>query len=183
MTFEKERGASPWSMNERLRLLAWEWCWLFFCRWTPKPFWRWRNLWLRLFGAKIGHRVFVHQRACIAKPWTITLADYACVGDSAVLYSLGPIVLGRAATIAQEAYLCTGTHNFKDEHLPLLVAPIQIGSNVFIGLRAIVLPGITIGDGTVIGAGAVVTKNVPPACVAAGNPARPLRETTKENAS
>lgn len=170
----RDRGASPWSRSERVRLLAWEWCWLLFCRWTPKPLWPWRNFWLQAFGAQLGHRVFVHQRARIAKPWNIALGDRACVGDAAVLYSLGLISVGPRATLAQEAYLCTGTHDFQDPSLPLRTAAIRIGADAFVGLRAIVLPGVEVGAGAIVGAGAVVTRNVAGGSVVAGNPARPL---------
>jgi len=77
----RQRGASPWSLRRRVAMLGWECCWLAFCAWTPKPLWRWRNVWLRLFGARIGRRVFVHPRARIAIPWNIALGDGACVGD------------------------------------------------------------------------------------------------------
>jgi putative colanic acid biosynthesis acetyltransferase WcaF len=181
MTPEKERGASPWSMNERLRLLAWEWCWLFFCRWTPKPFWRWRNFWLRLFGAQIGRRVFVHQRARIQIPWRIKLGDQACIGDRANLYSLGQIHIGQRVTVAQEAYLCTGTHDFSDPTLPLRIAPITAENDAFIGARAFILSGVTIGSRALIGAGAVVTKNVPADEIWGGNPAQSLPRVKHSN--
>ena len=56
------------------------------------------------------------------------------------------------------------------------IAPVQIGNNVWIGSRVIILSGVTIGDNSVIGAGAIVTKSIPANCVAAGNPARVIRE-------
>jgi putative colanic acid biosynthesis acetyltransferase WcaF len=181
MISQKKRGASPWSMSERLRLLAWECCWLFFCRWTPKPFWRWRNLWLRLFGAQIGKRVFVHQRARIQIPWRIKLDDQACIGDRANLYSLGLIDIGQRVTVAQEAYLCTGTHDFSDRALPLITTPITVESDAFIGARAFILPGVTIGTRAIIGACAVVTKNVPVEEIWGGNPARSLSHAKHSN--
>src|SRR4051812_42567579 len=82
---------SPWSMNERLFLMLWEFCWIVFCRWTPKPLNPWRLFWLRVFDAKISGTPFVHQRARIAIPWKLTLQDRACLGDGANAYSLGPI--------------------------------------------------------------------------------------------
>jgi putative colanic acid biosynthesis acetyltransferase WcaF len=169
------RGASPWSVRRRIATLGWECCWLAFCAWTPKPLWRWRNLWLRLYGARIGRRVFVHQRARIAIPWNVALGDGACVGDRANLYSLGSIAIGRGATIAQEAYLCAGSHDFGDPALSLVTGSIVVESGAFVGARAFILPGLVLGAHSIIGAASVVTQSVPANGIVAGNPARLLR--------
>ncbi len=131
-----------------------------------------------MFGATLHGRPFVHQRARITHPWRLTLHDRACLGDSAVAYTLGPVVLEAGCTVAQEAYLCTGTHDFAHADMPLLTEPITVGANAFIGLRAIVLPGVHVGEQAVVGTGAVVTRNVPARCTVAGNPARPLNPKT-----
>ena len=114
---------------------------------------------------------FVHQRARIQIPWHLTLGDRACLGDRANAYSLGPIEIEEGATIAQEAYLCTGTHDFNDPTIPLQTGRIHIKRNAFIGARAMILPDITIGENAIVGAQSVVTKNVAPYVTVAGNPA------------
>ena len=114
---------------------------------------------------------FVHQRARIQIPWHLKLGDRACLVDRANAYSLGPIEIEEGATIAQEAYLCTGTHDFNDPSIPLQTGRIHIKRNAFIGARAMILPGITIGDKAIVGAQSVVTKNVAPSVTVAGNPA------------
>jgi putative colanic acid biosynthesis acetyltransferase WcaF len=167
--------SSPWSRWQRVRMLVWEYSWLLFCSWTPKPLNRWRLLWLKLFGAMIQGTPFVHQRARIAIPWNLTLRHRACLGDRANAYSLGEIEIGEHATIAQEAYLCAGTHQLDHPALPLLTAKITIGAHVFVGARAFIMPGISIGDHTVIGACSVVTKDMPERVVCLGNPCRPVR--------
>ena len=164
--------ASPWSRAQKIRMLLWELSWLFMCRWTPKPMNAWRLLWLRLHGAKIDGRPFVHQRARIAIPWNLILHDRACLGDGAVAYSLGEIELMQDSTIAQEAYLCTGTHDFSNPVRPLQTGKIVIGKSAFIGARAFILPGVTIGDGAIVGACSVVTKDVVANARVVGNPAR-----------
>lgn len=168
----RERGASPWSRGMRVRLLLWEYVWIFLCVWTPKPFNPWRLFILRAFGTKIFGRPFVHQRARIQIPWNIELHDGACIGDRANLYSLDRIIIGECAVVAQEAYLCTGTHDFNDPALPLLTAPITIGRRSFIGARAFVLPGIVVGETAVIGACSVIARDVPTGATVRGNPAR-----------
>jgi putative colanic acid biosynthesis acetyltransferase WcaF len=167
---------SPWKLTARIRMILWEWAWILLCSWTPKPFNLWRLLVLRFFGATIKGRPFVHQRARIQIPWHLTLGDRACLGDRANAYSLGPIEIEEGVTIAQEAYLCTGTHDFNDSAIPLQTGRIHIKRNAFIGVRAMILPDITIGEKAIVGAQAVVTKNVAPSVTVAGNPAVKIRE-------
>src|SRR3954466_6650888 len=167
---------SPWSLENRLMRLLWEFSWAVFCVWTPKPLNEWRLFWLRSFGATIQGTPFVHQRARIEIPWNLTLHDRACLGDRANAYSLGRIEIGARATVAQEAYLSTGTHDFSRPEIPLLTAKITVGEDVFIGARAFIMPGVTIGNGSVIGACSVVTRNVPENSIAVGNPCRVIGE-------
>lgn len=169
------RGTSPWSLRERVALLLWDFAWPLFCGWTPKPFYPWRLLWLRLFGCKIYGRPFVHQRARIQIPWHLTLHEGCSVGDRANLYSLGKIELRPRCVVAQEAYLCTGTHNFDDPTQTLLTAAITVGADAFVGARAFVMPGVCIGDGAIVGACSLVTKDVDDRMVVAGSPARSIR--------
>ena len=167
--------ASPWSSGDRIRMLLWEFCWTLFCVWTPKPANPWRLFWLRLFEAKIHGTPFVHQRARIAIPWNLTLHDRACLGDRANAYTLGEIEIGARATVAQEAYLSTGSHDFSRADLPLVTAKITIGEDAFLGARVFVMPGITIGAASIVGACSVVTKDIPARSIAAGNPCRVIR--------
>ena len=164
--------SSPWTRAEKLRMLFWELSWLLMCRWTPKPMNAWRLIWLKLFGAKIYGYPFVHQRARITLPWNLTLHDRACLGDRAVAYSLGEIELMPDSTVAQEAYLCTGTHDFSSSARPLQTGKIVIGKSAFIGARAFVMPGVMVGDSVIVGACSVVTKDVSANTCVAGNPAR-----------
>ncbi len=168
--------ASPWSLRERVGMLLWDAVWALFCQWTPKPLNRWRLFWLRRFGAKLHGTPFVHQRARIQIPWNLTLHDRACLGDRANAYTLGKIEIGARSVVAQEAYLCTGTHDLADPNTPLQVAKITIGEDVFIGARAFVMPGVTLGDRSVVGACSLVTHDVPPGMVAVGHPARALKK-------
>jgi putative colanic acid biosynthesis acetyltransferase WcaF len=172
---QKSAFDSPWSGSQRFLRVLWEFCWFVFCAWTPKPLNEWRLFWLRVFDAKIDGKPFVHQRARIAIPWNLTLHDRACLGDRANAYTLGQIEIGPRATIAQEAYLSSASHDFSQSSMPLVTAKIVIGEDAFVGARAFVLPGVTIGARSVIGACAVVTRDVPADVIAAGNPCKILR--------
>ena len=155
-------------------MLVWDAVWKVLCGWTPKPLNHWRLLVLRCFGARLHGTPFVHSRARIQIPWNLELHHRACLGDRANAYSLADIIVEEGATVAQEAYICTGTHDFSSSALPLQTAPIRIGANAFIGARAFILPGVSIGENAIVGACSVVTKDVLPSAIVAGNPARQL---------
>src|SRR5436190_15436558 len=131
---------SPWSLENRIMRLLWEFSWAIFCVWTPKPLNPWRLFWLRLFGAKIHGTPFVHQRARISIPWNLTLHDRALIGDRANANTLGEIEIGPGAIVAQEVYLSSGSHDFDHPTLPLTTAKIMIGQDAFIGTRTFVMP-------------------------------------------
>jgi putative colanic acid biosynthesis acetyltransferase WcaF len=127
---------SPWPIRSRLKRFLWEITWNLLCRHTPKPFNPWRVFVLHVFGAKIQGTPFVHQRAKVEIPENLSLRHRACLGDGSITYSSGPIEIGEGDTIAQEAYPCTGTHDFDDPALPLITGPIGIAKRAFVGARA-----------------------------------------------
>jgi putative colanic acid biosynthesis acetyltransferase WcaF len=144
-------------------------------RFSPRPFHRWRALILRLFGAKVGKGVHVYPGAQIWAPWNLNLADDVGVGDGATLYSQAKISIGRRSVISQGAHLCTGTHDYTQPGSPLVARPIIIGSQVWIAAEVFVHPGITVGDGCVVGARSVVTRDMPEWTVCAGHPCVPIK--------
>jgi putative colanic acid biosynthesis acetyltransferase WcaF len=131
---------------------------------------------LKIFGANLSGMPFIHSTARIQIPWNLTMKHRACLGERANAYSLGKIEIQEGATIAQEAYLCTGTHDFNDPSLQLITKPITIGKNSFIGARAMILPGVSIGNRAIVGAMSVVSKDVPDHQIVAGNPAKKIGE-------
>jgi len=163
---------SPWSKSQRIKMVLWEYVWLILCSWTPKPANLWRLFWLRVFGAKLFGRPFVHQRARIQIPWNLVMHNRACLGDRANAYSLDTIEIHEHATVAQEAYICTGTHDFSQPSKNLVTSPVIIGAHSFIGARAFIMPGITVEEYAIVGACSVVTKNVLAHTVVKGNPAK-----------
>jgi putative colanic acid biosynthesis acetyltransferase WcaF len=86
------------------------------------------------------------------------------------------ILIGEGAVISQDAYLCAASHDYADPDFPLIHGTIVIGKKAWVAARAIVLMGTTIGDRTVIGAGSVVTRDLPPDSVCVGNPARIVKK-------
>jgi putative colanic acid biosynthesis acetyltransferase WcaF len=175
---QTHRGASPWSRAHRYKTALWVLVCMFLFRPTPKPLWKWRLFLLRRFGAEIEGSPFVDASARIKYPWKLTMRPRACIGPHADIYNLGHITIEAGANVTQQVYLCTGTHDLDDPNLPLVTAPITIGKNTFIGLRALVMPGVTIHEGAVVGGGAVVTKDVEPWTIVGGNPAKPIKQRT-----
>jgi maltose O-acetyltransferase len=108
-----------------------------------------------------------------------TFVNYACV-----MLDVAAIRIGDACQIATGVHIVTATHPVDPEPRRLgweWAEPITIGDNVWLGSAVVVCPGVAIGDDTVVGAGAVVTRDLPARVVAAGVPARVLREIGEED--
>ena len=88
---------------------------------------------------------------------------------------MAPVVLGECVVVSQGVHLCTGTHNYNLNSFPLLAEPITIESHAWICADAFVGPGVSVGEGAVIGARSVVIRSQPRWMVCAGNPARPIK--------
>jgi putative colanic acid biosynthesis acetyltransferase WcaF len=163
--------ARKYSRREQWRRVAWA-----FGRWlvvlSPRPMFGWRRAVLRLFGATVGEGVRIYSSTRIEMPWNVEIGDWTAFGEHAHVYSLGRVTIGRCVTVSYRAHVCAGTHEFTDPTLPLLKPPVQIESGVWIGTEAFVGPGVTVGEGALLGARAVVTRDVAPLDVVAGNPAR-----------
>jgi putative colanic acid biosynthesis acetyltransferase WcaF len=130
---------------------------------------------LRAFGATVGARVRVASSARIFAPWNLEIGAGTSIGDGAIVYNLGRVRLGDDVTISQRAHLCAGTHDYTQHHMPLLKQPITVGNDVWVAAEAFVGPNVSLGDRAVVGARAVVVKDVPPEAVVVGNPARIVR--------
>ena len=141
-------------------------------RFSPRICFRWRRFLLRVFGATVGRNTHVYPSAVIYMPWNLIIGDDSSIGEWALVYNLGPITIGSKTTISQRVHLCAGTHDYTDPALPLLKPPIVIRDQAWICADSFVGPNITVGEGAVVGARAMVTKDVEPWAIVAGNPAR-----------
>ena len=134
-----------------------------------------RRFLLRCFGAKVGHST-IEPWCCIAQPWNFEIKDTSFIGNGTWVYSLDRICIGSKTCIGDKVMLLAGTHDPTTRNFKFITKPISIGSCVWIATGAIVLPGVTIGDGAVVAAGAVVTKDVAPLTIVGGNPARFIKK-------
>lgn len=166
-----DRGAS------RLKEAAWILAkWLFFL--TPLP---WpsalRCALLRLFGAQVGNGVVVRGNVNISFPWRVVIGSDVWIGEEVMILSLAEVNIESNVCISQRAFLCTGSHDFQKETFDLIAKPITIREGAWVAALAFIGPGVEVGQGSRVCAGSVVSKNIPPASEARGNPASltPLR--------
>jgi putative colanic acid biosynthesis acetyltransferase WcaF len=163
------------SRRSRVTRGLWLLVWAMFGRHSPRPAFAWRAALLRLFGARLGSNCHVYPRAAVWAPWNLVCADAVAIADGAVIYNAARISLGSHCVISQDAYLCGATHALDDPAFTWQARPIEIGAYAWICARASVGPGVRVGDGAVLGLGAVTARDLAPWTVHAGNPAREIR--------
>lgn len=175
--FDTWRGAASFTLRNRLYRLAWSITWTLLASWTPAPyfFW-WRRLLLRAFGAELAATARVYPSVKVWSPANLRMADYATLGPGVHAYTMAPISLDRYALVSQRAHLCAGTHDIDDPGFQLKVRPIAIGARAWIAAEAFVGPGVTVGNGAVLGARSCAMRDIEPWKVYSGNPATYLRD-------
>lgn len=165
---------NPHSLKSKAGRLLWNIVYILLFRPSPLILTGWRRWLLKLFGAKLG-KTWVHPKVRIWTPWTIVMGDDVYIDREVNLYSTFGIEIGNRVVVSAGTTLCTPTHDYQDPSYPLIGSPIKIEDDCWISAEAFILPGIHIGRGAVVGARALVTKNVEPWIVVAGNPARPIK--------
>lgn len=145
-------------------------------RWSPVPCFGFRRWLLRSFGAKVHPSAVVYPSCRVWAPWNLELGERACLGRDVDCYSVDRVVLEQDVTVSQGAYLCTASHDIDVPNRPLTTKAILVRRGAWIFARAMVGPGVTVGEGSCVGACAVVMRDTPPFSVVAGNPARIIRE-------
>jgi len=111
---------------------------------------------------------------------SISIGDHTIVNGGCHLDGRGGLTIGDNVSISSGTWIITDEHDVNDPGFPEILAPVTVEDYVFIGSKAIILPGVTIGRGAVIGAGAVVTKDVAPLQIVGGIPARAIGERRVE---
>jgi maltose O-acetyltransferase len=134
---------------------------------------------LRELLGRIGSRAFIQPPFACDYGYNVSMGDDAFINFNAVILDCAPVAIGDGTQIGPSVQLLAADHP-RDagtrRDLLELARPISIGSNVWLGAAAIVLPGVSVGDHSIVGAGSVVTRDIPSGVLAVGNPCRVVRE-------
>lgn len=151
------------------------------------PFHSVRKFFYRLSGMRIGKKSYIHMYARIYDPRNIKIGAGTIIGERATLDgrkqlpdSKGGLEIGNHVDIASEVMLWTSEHDLENTSFVAIEEKVVIKDYVFIGPRAIILPGVTLGEGCVVAAGAVVTKDVEAKSIVAGMPAKEIGKRESE---
>jgi putative colanic acid biosynthesis acetyltransferase WcaF len=153
----------------------WRIVYLLLFRLSPRLLYSWRRFLLRAFGAKIGKKVHVHPSVLIEMPWKLSISDNSVMGPRVLCYNMGGVSIGRDVVISQYSHLCSSSHDYTSSTFKTTFAPIHIDDYSWICADAFVAPGVTIGEGAVVGARSVVVDDVKAWTIVAGNPAKYIK--------
>lgn len=181
---ELHPGSDPYlspqtALTSRVGRFAWGIVYALLFRPSPRPLHAWRALLLRCFGARLGRHCHIYPRARIWAPWNLQCGDVVAIADDVEIYNAWPVSLHSHATVSQQAYLCSASHDVDDPRFPMTGAPIHIGSRAWVCARATVLPGVTLHEGAVLAACAVATRDIDAWSIHGGVPARFVRNRAR----
>ena len=148
---------------------------------SPRPCHAWRRVLLRCFGARVGAGSRIYPGCSIWAPWNLICEDVVAIADGATIYNPAPVTIGSHATISQQAYVCGASHDIDSPAFPMISRPITIGAYGWICARAVVLPGVTIGEGAVLALGAIASRDLQGWSVYAGAPAKFVRKRAHQH--
>lgn len=131
---------------------------------------------LRLFGAQVGESVIIRSRVNIWFPWRLDMGSCVWLGEEVFILNLAPVKIESHVCVSQRAFLCTGSHDYQKKDFALITKPIIIHSNSWIAAQVFVGLGVDIGNRSIVSAGSVVLKDVPPNVIAQGNPAEVVKK-------
>lgn len=134
----------------------------------------------RRAGMTIPDTSSIHWRAEFYAPERITIGECVTIGDSAFLDGRSGLIIGDNVNFGSHVTIYTREHDVDSATFEETGGPVAVEDHVWVASHAIILPGVTIGRGAVVAAGAVVTKDVPPHMIVGGNPARTIRRRTED---
>lgn len=159
-------------LSNKLGRVAWGLVYWILFRPSPVPLHFWRRLLLRGFGGHIAGSAKIYPSARIWAPWNLTMERGSCLGPEVYCYSVGHVLLGVDATVSFRTFLCTASHDIHDPARSLVVGPIRLQRGAYVFADAFIGMNVTVGEGAVVAARAVVVRDVAAGDVVAGNPCR-----------
>jgi putative colanic acid biosynthesis acetyltransferase WcaF len=172
-------GGPSFSLGSRMFRLVWVVSWTLFASWTPSPMHAWRRFILSVFGANLHRTAKVYPSVKIWYPPNLSMGAYSCLGPRVDCYCMAEVKLGQHSLVSQGAQICAGTHDVDDADFQLICRPISIGAHAWVAASAFVGPGVSIGEGAVLGACSVSFKDLIAWTIYVGNPARATRARAK----
>lgn len=157
------------------RALLWWGVGQWVCRWSFHNWYPLRCAILRLCGARLHPTVKIRASARIDRPWNLTMGKLSAVGDKAVINCRSRIIVGDYCTISQHSKLYTQAEDPLDGKRRIYTAPVRIEKDAWVAADVLVLPGVTVGEGVVVGARAMVDRDLPAWTICAGEPAQARR--------
>lgn len=170
-----------WPMKIRLKRGVWTYILEPLVRWLPKSASPVRIFALQLMGASIGKRCLILPGVKVLMPWNLRLSHHVALGEGVNIYNFALVSIGSMTVISQNSYLCTGSHDYRLRDMPLIYSPVNIGDECWIAAGVFIAPGVCLGNGSVIGARSVVTKDMPEWTVCAGHPCKPIKPRALKN--
>ena len=133
-----------------------------------------------VFGVQIGRGSTVYWRCRFFQPKGVSIGDHSIIGNDAFLDGRYGLRIGSNVNIGGEVAIFTAEHDVDDPAFKMVGGAVAIDDYVYIGSRATILPGVTVGKGAVVAAGALVTRDVLPYAVVGGVPARKIKERSRD---
>ena len=139
-----------------------------------------RRIFFHLIFRRLGTGGLIDYKTFFRYPHKMSIGDHSYINHGCCFYGSSldgvEIVIGNDVALGPHVKIFTATHDYSTYDLKDVAASVTVEDNAWVGGGTIILPGVTIGKGAIIGAGSVVTKDVPPFSVAVGNPAKVVRE-------
>ncbi|WFB36567.1 putative colanic acid biosynthesis acetyltransferase [Kiritimatiellota bacterium B12222] len=176
MSFYQVSYKSELSVKNRMLRFLWNVVQFFLFQPGPRRLHSWRACCLRCFGAKVGKQVSIYPHVKIYAPWQLEMKDRACLAEGVNCYNVDQVIIEEDAVVSEGAFLCTASHNIDSHGRELITKAIRLEEGSWVFAEAFIGPGVTVKKGAIVGARAVVTKDVQEMTVVAGNPAREIRK-------
>jgi len=133
-----------------------------------------KRLLLLIFGAKIGKRVIFRRKVRVHFPWNLEIGDDCWIGEEVWFINHEKVTIGSNVCISQKSIICSGGHDYRSSSLEYAHKPIAIKDGAWVCLSAMILPGITIGECSVVSAGEIARKSLPDYSMLVGGQVRTI---------
>lgn len=164
-------------LKHKMKRVLWGGTWLLLARPLPRKLGRrWKIILINIFGGNVSKKATVYSSVKIYAPWNLEMHDFSCLAPEVDCYNVDRIIIGAHSTVSQKSYLCTASHDVTKSSNPLTTAPIIIKDQVWIGADVYLGMGVTVEQGSVVGARSSVYKDVKSWEIIGGNPAKFIKK-------